>query len=792
MTGPEPLSFGALLRRLRTSAAMSQEALAERAGISARAVGDLERGVHQAPRLETVRLLAEALGLSTLDRAALLAAARPVVMDEPAESTPGSPATSLPRPPVRLIGREHELSALSDLVSRGQTQLVTLTGPGGTGKTRLAQEVAAGTVHQFPDGAWFVDLSPLADADLVLSTIAVTLGVPDGRDDLETRLHGFLGCKNTLLVLDNVERVVAAAPSVARILAHAPGVRVLATSRMPLHVQGEQEYPLSPLPFPVFSSLTQQQDVDHFPAVRLFVERAQAIQPDFALSAANAQAIAAICQRVDGLPLAIELAAARVRVLPPSALLARLEKRLPLLTGGARTLPARQRTMRDAIAWSYDLLSTEEQALFRRLAVFAGGFTLAAAEAMEDPIGSWATFDGVVTLLEHSLLRQTRDIHNEPRYLMLETVREFGLEQLALAGEEDAARQGHADFYLGLADQLSPMNTTWLQNRTRLERMTSEMDNVRLAFTWLEAQGESDALLRMIGIFWALWQASGHHREGLALVEQALALSPGASTARVLALDGLGMMAVEVGDFELALKHLDEERVLAQELNDPMLIFVVTTQEGLVFSRLGAFSQAQASFNEARRIGLATNNAEMEGFANLWMGDMALVLAQYEQAAVLYGEALAFFEATDWTWSLVDGNAGLGGVCYLTEDLAGAAAHYWESLERAWQHNVLVQAIGSLLGLAGVVAELGAPEEGARIFGAAEGFISQFGTPVFPRDQPAHDRALAALTTLLGEDHLAAVRHAGRTLTFEQAISEARTAAEHVRARATEGVERDG
>jgi predicted ATPase len=580
---------------------------------------------------------------------------------------------------------------------------------------------------------------------------------------------------HALLVLDNFERVVAAAPGIATILAHAPGVRMLATSRVPLHVQGEQEFPLSPLSFPDASSLSSQDEVEHFPAVRLFVERAQAIHPDFALSAANAQAIAAICQRLDGLPLAIELAAARVRVLPPTALLARLEKRLPLLTGGARTLPVRQRTMRDAIAWSYDLLGPDEQALFRRLAVFVGGFTLEAAGAMEDPDGSLSAFDGVVTLVEHSLLRQITDSHDEPRYLMLETVREFGLEQLALAGDEDAARQRHLSHYLPIADQLAQANTTWLQNRTRLERMTSELDNVRLAVTWCEQHGEYETLLQLISVFWVLWQVSGHFHEGLSLVEQALERSrPEASLARLDALAGAVAMSLLSGDYDRAAALSAEERVLAQEHGDLLTIGNALTNAGLLASRFGEFGQAEVFFVEAEQTGRAIGHVELERWAQLWVGDMALVQGNYERAALHYEIVLAYFEATDWSWGLADVNAGLGGVHYGSGDLAGAMTHYGASLDRAWQFGVPMLAIGSLLGLAGVVAESGAAEQGARLFGAAEGLIALLGTPSFPRDQPARDRALAALTAQLGDDCLNALRESGRALTFEQAVAEAR------------------
>jgi predicted ATPase/DNA-binding XRE family transcriptional regulator len=787
MTGPEPIPIGVLLRRLRTAAALSQEALAERAGISARAVGDLERGVHQAPRLETVRLLADALDLGPQERAALLAAARPAVMDESPRRERVLSILSLPRPPSRLIGRERELVALEILLAQDYPWLVTLTGPGGTGKTRLAQEVVVRVADQFPDGVWFVDLSPLTDANLVVSTMAATLGVPEGRASLETRLHGFLGVKRALLVLDNFERVVAAAPGIAAILAHAPGARVLETSRVPLRVHGEQEFPLTPLTFPAATNLSSLNDVEHFAAVHLFVERASAIQPGFALTSANASTIAAICQRLEGLPLAIELAAARVRVLPPDALLARLERRLPLLTGGARTLPARQRTMRDAIAWSYDLLTPEQQALFRRLAVFAGGFKLDAAEAMEEPNGILTTFDGVVTLIEHNLVRQTMGSTGESRYLMLETVREFGLEQLSVAGEEDAARERHANFYSEIAHQLMPGNTTWLQHRTRLEAMASELDNVRLALAWLDEQNETDALLRMFSTLWVIWQASGRYSEGLSLVDRVLdRSSPRASRARALVLSGAVLLAVEFGDYTRAAEYCDELRFLSQDLGDSDLIWWAVTNEGLIASRLVQPGLAHARFTEALSLASAAGQAELEGIANLWIGDMALVQANYEEAAERYGDALAFFEKTNWIWGLVDANAGLGGVRFATGDLVRAAAHYEESLELAWRRVIPVMAIGPLLGMAGVVAESGNAEQKARLLGAAEGLIDLLGTPSFPRDQPARERALDVLTASLDEKRLAAMRAAGRNLTFEQAVTEARFAAEQVSGRPTE------
>src|SRR5918994_2442283 len=372
--------FGNLLRRLRSAAALSQEALAERAGLSRHGVSDLERGARHAPRLETVRMLADALALEEADRGALLAAARPELLRGDGATSAPSSAVSLPAPLTRLIGREMELTALRATLQDANVRLLTVTGPGGVGKTRLALALTTGMQEAFADWVVFVDLSLLSDPDLVVPTIAVAFGVQESADRvLLDRLVQFLAEKRLLLLLDNCEPVLTAAPDVAKLLGRCSGLTILATSREPWRVRGEQEFPLLPLPLPPIDRPVGVEEVQSSPAVALFVERAHAVQPHFALTAENADAVVAICQRLDGLPLAIELAAARIKLLPPAVLLARLEQRLPLLTGGGRDAPGRQRTMRGAIARAYHLLSAEEQALFRRLAVFIGGWRLGAA-----------------------------------------------------------------------------------------------------------------------------------------------------------------------------------------------------------------------------------------------------------------------------------------------------------------------------------------------------------------------------------------------------------------------------
>ena len=740
--------FGDLLRRLRTVATLSQEELAERAGLSVRAVSNLERGVHQAPRLETVRMLADALQLEATDRAGLIAAARPDVATASAGFSERSlPLAALPLPPTRLIGREGEVAALCDLLAQGESRLVTLTGPGGTGKTRLAQEVAAAMRDHFRGGVWFVDLSPLTDATLVVPTVAAVLGVREAvGEPLRASLSRYLRDRHLVLVLDNFEQVLDAAPDVAALLASSPKLVILATSREPLRLRGEREFPLLPLPLPTADRLPAIEALARVPAVALFVERATARSPGFALMEENAAAVAAICHRLDGLPLAIELAAARINVLPPSALLARLEKRLPLLTGGGRDLPVRQRTMRDAIAWSYDLLAPEEQWVFRHLAVFAGGFTLEAAEAVAAPVETLPVLDGVIALVEQSLLRQVFSSDDEPRYLMLETVREFGLERLAAAGEEDEARQRHAEHYLRLSDYLA-RGTHWVATAERLTRVTNERDNVRLALTWFDERNEIDALLRLTVAAFGLWLGRGLYREGLQWLERGLARSsPEVSMTRVQALDVAGNLVGFLGDYSQAAAFSDEELALARELGDLSLIATALSNAGAVFQRRGEYERAEELYEEAHRVVQALTDPVLAALPHLFLGDTILAQGHYDRAKPLYDEVLAMFQVTGFDWGLIEAHAGLGGASYCAGNLVDATAHYAESLERAWDLSLDQFMVSSLLGLAGIAAESGSPEQGARLFGAAEGVGARLEAPIFPRDHAVRDRALAALT----------------------------------------------
>ncbi|HSH81837.1 MAG TPA: adenylate/guanylate cyclase domain-containing protein, partial [Herpetosiphonaceae bacterium] len=449
---------------------------------------------------------------------------------------------NLPLQLTPFIGRERELAAVCERLLDVTTRLVTLTGPGGTGKTRLALQVAADLLDHFANGVWFVDLAPIADPSLLVSTIATALGVREtGGQSLLDSLKAYLREKQLLLVLDNFEQITAVADQVAALLAAAPALKVLVTSRVPLHVRGEHEYAVPPLPLPDRAAGTSPDRLSQYEAVRLFIDRARDVQAAFAVTNTNAPAVAEICHRLDGLPLAIELAAARVKLLSPEAILQRLDRPLKLLSGGARDLHTRQQTLRATIDWSYNLLAPKEQTLFRRLGVFTGGFDLAAVDAVcgtGDEAGD--VFDTVAALVDNSVVRPVETLDGEPRFTVLETIREYALERLEAAGETGGLRRHHVEYFLLLAERgdlelRGPNELAWLN------RLETEHDNLRAALQWTLDQREAELGLRLVGALTLFWRYRGHWSEGHAWLERLLAVGDAAAPAvRARALAGAG------------------------------------------------------------------------------------------------------------------------------------------------------------------------------------------------------------------------------------------------------------
>ncbi len=478
---------------------------------------------------------------------------------------------NLPLQSTTFIGRASEVAALATMLSRSETRLVTLTGPGGTGKTRLALQVAADLRDTFRDGVCLVSLAPISDPNLVAPSIAQTLDVREtgGRSVVEN-LRGYLRSKQLLLLLDNFEQVVVAALMVAELLADAPGLKVLATSRVPLHVRGEQEYAVLPLVVPDSKHPPAADQLARYSAVELFVQRARAIRPDFAVTDENALAVVEICRRLDGLPLAIELAAVRSKIFPPRVLLAQLGSRLTFLTAGARDAPARQQTLRATIEWSYTLLDAHEQTLFRRLGVFVGGFTLSAAAAVCRSSGD---LDGdvvarVESLVDKSMVRVALG-HDEPRFSTFETLREYAVARLVESGEAEAVQRQHAQYFLALAEEAEPQ--FFFQTRAHwLERLEREHDNLRAALRWFIDQQDVEAGLHLGGALCPLWDARGYLTEGQKWLAELLALAADRprTAARAKALLSAGTLAYSHGDFVLAETLLTESLAIGREVGD--------------------------------------------------------------------------------------------------------------------------------------------------------------------------------------------------------------------------------
>jgi predicted ATPase/class 3 adenylate cyclase len=438
--------------------------------------------------------------------------------------------SNLPSELTSFVGRERELETVKSLL--GSTRLLTLTGPGGCGKTRLALRVASGVLDRFPDGVFFVELASISDPELVPSAIASALRKrEEGARSVSETLMIELRNQNSLLVLDNLEQVIEAGPWLGMLMGAAYQIQVLVTSRSPLRIQGEQEFPVPPLALPD-PAQTQPEELPRFEALMLFVDRAMAIDPSFALSEGNSRAIAEICRRLDGLPLAIELAASRLRLLSPAAMLERLDRALPLLTGTARDLPARQRTLRGAIDWSYDLLAPQIAALFRRVCVFAGGFTIAAAERVGAAEGEGVdTLEGLEALLDASLVRRRSELAVPDRFETLRTIREYGLERLEEADETAPVRRTHAHCFLELAEATDP-ELRGPDIEFHLEVLRLEHDNMRAALTWALEQDEGDFALRISSSLWRFWHLHGDLTEGRRWTDQALALPSAAGRTR--------------------------------------------------------------------------------------------------------------------------------------------------------------------------------------------------------------------------------------------------------------------
>jgi predicted ATPase len=681
--------FGELVRERRLSAGLTQAMLCERAGISTRALQDLERGVSQ-PHRDTLRQLESALGIAADAPDALWRSTTPTPRRRAPAATPAQRpaiqvrAHSLPHQLTECIGRQAELDELQGLLSTAR--LITLTGPGGVGKTHLALAVAETVAERFRDGVAFVDLSPVIDPDAVLAAIARAFGIrDDGGIPLGERLANALHERRLLLILDNFEQVLAAGPLVAKLLQAAVHITTLVTSRAALRVRGEREFPVAPLAYPASSGDRTSAAMLDYPALALFVRRAQDLRPDFALTPTSAACVAEICRRLDGLPLALELAAARVRVLSPAALLARLGQSLSLLTDGARDLPMRQRTLRATIAWSYDLLTRDEQALFRRLAMFAGTFSFEAARAVANTGDEAATLDLLASLAENNLLGTADGPGDEPRFRMLETVREFALDQLEACGEADACFRAHATFCVEFA-VLAARHLRGDERLDWLQRIDVEMDNVRSVLAWSNAGADDGQAL--IGIMerlaFAYWRFRGDANEGLRWVELAIAQPRSVHRARLLRAGG--GLAAFMNRFVLARTWLEESAERAHADDDRTTLGSALVTLGYVESCVGSGAAAATHIGEGLRVLRAVGDPRDLVLALNLVASQYAVMGELTPAREACAEGLAISVELGDDFAIAEAHCNAGFLDIEDRNWLSASAHLEQSL--AIQHRL--------------------------------------------------------------------------------------------------------
>jgi predicted ATPase/transcriptional regulator with XRE-family HTH domain len=754
-------TFGSLLKRYRRAAHLTQEGLAERAGYSSHYVSMLERGVRSAQPL-TVDVLADALSLPKVERAALHAAAE---FHAPAVQT----FNDWPAPSPTLLGREEEMARILMMLVNGDIRLLTLTGPGGVGKTALARRAAATLTPDFRDGAAFVDLSTVALED-VIPAIARRFALRAmGSTTLDQRLKSFLEQREVLLVLDGFERVVEAGAQLAELLASCSSVKALVTSRTPLRVRAETEFQVQPLAMP---SDPRVASMLKSPAVALFLQKARQAKPEIALDEARLRLVAEICRRLDGLPLAIELAAARVSHLPLATLHDRLENRLQMLTGGSRDLPPRQQRMRDTIGWSYDLLAPSNQILFRRLSVFAGSCSLEAAEEVCGPHAS-QFLDGLRSLVESSLLVPVLDTSHEPRYRLLDTVREYAAEQLAVSGESAAMQVRHSSYFVRLGEEAEAT----LQDENQqawyplLER---EHDNLRTALQWLVDTGDAEATLRLAGSIWRFWQRHGDIREGRQWLESALSVAGTVPAGvRGKAIWGASWLAYHQGDYTRTRDLSNQYLALAREQGDALSERNALTGLGMAAIGEGRYDEALQRLQAALDASLSLGNTWHRATSSLNLGSASMLAGDFAAASALFEKALTMYQERGDEVFAARTRQHLGYVALLQDNFAEALDSFTESLRALVKLEEKIGIADGLEAAAALHAATGNAVHAIQLVQAAAVLRESIGLVPLPYLQALWQPLIDNAESLLPETDRASARQAGRAMSFEDAVDSA-------------------
>ena len=774
-------AFSGLLKQFREAAGLTQEVLAERAGLSVRAISALERGVNRTPRRDTLERLASALALPARKRAQLVRSAYPDV--DPSLSAPasvGMPQT-LPVPATPLLGRQREVDAVVDLLRRSDVRLVTLTGPAGVGKTRLAVQVIEDTAEAFDDGTCFVELADLRDPDKVPAAIAEALSLHEtpGHSPVD-RLMAHLQGKHLLLVLDNFEHVAPVAPLLARLVAAAPRLKVLVTSRARLRVRAEHEFVVPPLALPnVRSGSRHTEDVEQllrYAAIELFVQRARAAGSSFTLAPANASAVVGICRRLDGLPLAIELAASRTKVLPVSALLERLERRLPILTNGAPDLPERLRTMRTALDWSYELLSPKAQAVFRKLAACVGGCSLEAAQAIAgaDLSSSDELLECIAVLVDHSFVSVREDAEGEPRISLLEVIREYGLERLANSLDLEQVSERHAEYCLQLAESASPHLIGSPQQSAWLQRLDQERGNMLAALEWARERAAYHVGVRLAAALGPFWYFRGYFSEARQWIDTFLAATATAANpdpSRIWLLYGAGKLAIEQGDYGRVSEVADEALARAQDLGNAFGMSQALELQGTAARLQGDALGGRALLEQALHWGRRAGDRGQLERVLFGLGHTARDVGDSVRAELAFEELLAASREDGPPHGTARVLLSLGQVALERADHERAGIRYREALEVFVKLGDPSGLASCLEGLATLARRGGDLQRTARIAGAASRLRDAATSIPTPAQRRAIDDDIAAAREMLGEVAFEAAWSEGGSLTVEAGVA---------------------
>jgi predicted ATPase/DNA-binding CsgD family transcriptional regulator/DNA-binding XRE family transcriptional regulator len=786
-------AFGEHLRRYREAAGLTQEELAERAGLTGKAISALERGERRRPYPQTIRALAAALGLGDAERGTLLATvpSRAGLLrgspDEPEDA--GSLNAMLPPEPTPLFGRNDELAIVRDQVLAPDVRLLTLVGPGGVGKTRLATAAArtlaveSGAFHS----VWFVDLSTTRDSSLVLATVARAVRAADSSADPLAALTAFLGERPALLVLDNFEQVLGAAADVGRLLAANPELTLLGTSRQPLRLRWERTLPVHPLALPDPRHLPLLDDLAKVPAVALFLQRAQASRPEFALTGQNASAVAELCVRLDGLPLAIELVAARAAQLGVASTLERLAHRLPIPASFMHDAPARQQSLRATLQWSLDLLDEAELALFRRLGVFVGGWSIPAAHAVSGE-GAADVLDGLTSLADKCLVvvHDARDEGDEPRFRMLETAREVALELLDASNEGDEVRARHARYFAALAEEAAAR----LQGATQasaVETLEREEDNISQTLRWAMTTRHTDAsesALRIAGALGWYWFLHGYPPEARDWFEALLRPETGESsngdgadertrTLRAKALNAAGFRATDHGEYPAAATFHKEALATWRELDHMPGLVASLHGVGDTALWVGNVDSARASYEEGLDLARRQGTREDVALFAFHLAQLSWLQGELETGEEFGQEALSVGrEAGSTTWPPY-ALFVLASLAHERGDTREAGRLYREAIALGWEHHDRLCVRMALPGLAALATLEGDPARALRLAGAASALEENAGIWAFPPIRERHERWLASAERALAPEARAAAWAAGRALTIDEVIADA-------------------